>query len=231
MSTNDHESTERGHEPAPSTEQRPGAEAGTETRGTRLSPAERSSAIAAAARAVALDDGLSGLTQRAVAERAGVAASLVAHYQPSMEALIAETFRSIAHEELVEVFAHVSLQRNPVLALRILIVALLDGGRDDINLVWTDAFSMARRFPLLGQEVLAQTRAWHERVTAQLQRVAVEPPLSDEAADRLASQFIGMVDGLNTHSVIGHRVGRVNVELIARALETELGLERGALSD
>lgn len=203
---------------------------GHEGRAARLTPAERSAEIAAAARTVALEDGLSGLTQRAVAERAGVAASLVAHYQPSMEALIAETFRSIAREELVEVFGHVSLQRDPVRALRILIVALLDGGRDDINLVWTDAFSMARRHPLLGQEVLEQTHAWHDRLVTLVLRIPADPPLTDAAADRLAAQLLGMVDGLNAHSVIGHRPGRVNVELIAHAFEHELGLETGALS-
>ena len=57
MSTNDPHEQEPGHE----------------SRAARLSAAERSAEIAAAARAVALDDGLSSLTQRAVAERAGVA--------------------------------------------------------------------------------------------------------------------------------------------------------------
>jgi AcrR family transcriptional regulator len=189
----------------------------------------RDAEITAAARALALEDGLTALTQRGVAERAGVAPSLVAHYQPSMEALIAETFRSIAHDEIIEVFGHIAVQRDPVLALRVLIVTLLDGGRDNVDLVWTDAFSMARRFPALGAEVLRQTQAWHDRFTAMLQRVAAEP-LSTEAADRIAAQFLGMLDGLNAHAAIGHLAGRVNVELIARALEPELGLPAGSLS-
>ncbi|WAB85041.1 TetR family transcriptional regulator [Microcella daejeonensis] len=203
---------------------------GQDPRTSRMTAAERSAEITAAARALALEDGLTALTQRGVAERAGVASSLVAHYQPSMEALIAETFRSIAHDEIIEVFGHIAVQRDPVLALRVLIVTLLDGGRDDVDLVWTDAFSMARRFPALGAEVLRQTQAWHDRFTAMLQRVAVDPPLSDEAADRIAAQFLGMLDGLNAHAAIGHLAGRVNVELIARALEPELGLPAGSLS-
>jgi len=209
-----------------STEEHPAVE----TPAARKSAAQRSAEIRAAARALALDDGLTALTQRAVAERAGVAPSLVAHYQPSMEALITEAFSSIASDELREVFGHVAVQRDPVLGLRILIVALLDGGRDDINVVWTDAFSMARRLPLLGAEVQRQTQAWHDRFTTLLHRVAADAPLTDETAERLTSQFLAMIDGLNTHSVIGHRTGRVSVEVIARALEPELGLERGALS-
>ena len=205
---------------------------GEETRGARKSAEERLAEIAAAARSLALEDGLTALTQRAVAERAGVAASLVAHYHPSMEVLVTDTFRSIVGGELVEVFGHVAVQRDPVRALRILIVALLDGGRNDINLVWIDAFSMARRLPLLGAEVLRQTQAWHDRFADVLTRTAaVDPPLTEEAADRLASQFLAMIDGLDTHALIGHRLGRVNVDLIARALEPELGLARGALGD
>ena len=60
------------------------------TRAARKSPAERSAEIAEAARLLALEQGLTAVTLRAIAARAGVAPALVAHYQPSMDALVAD---------------------------------------------------------------------------------------------------------------------------------------------
>ena len=61
-------------------------------RRTRKSPAERRDEIAAAARDIALADGLVAVTLRAVAARVGVAPGLVAHHVDGMDALVADTF-------------------------------------------------------------------------------------------------------------------------------------------
>ena len=67
----------------------------TRTRAARKSPAESSAEIADAARLVALEHGLAAVTLRSVAARVGVAPALVAHYQPNMDVLVAQTFGTI----------------------------------------------------------------------------------------------------------------------------------------
>lgn len=51
----------------------------TPVKRVRKSPEERRADVHGAARAIALESGLSAVTQRAVAERAGVAPGLVTH--------------------------------------------------------------------------------------------------------------------------------------------------------
>ena len=70
---------------------------------TRKSPTERSAEIIDAATELARDQGLSALTLRAVAERAGVASGLIAHYHPSMEDLVARVYSDLVSAEIREV--------------------------------------------------------------------------------------------------------------------------------
>lgn len=198
----------------------------------RKTPAERAAEISAAARAIALGDGLHALTLRAVADRVGVTAPLVAHYQPSMDVLVAETFRAIVADELAEVGAHVRahIGRDRVAGLRILLLTLLDGGRDDVTAVWVDGWSLSRRNPLLAAAVRDQTAAWHSTLAALVLAAADLGVLSNAQADRVAAQLLAMVDGLNTHAMIGFRPGTANVALIARTLEHELRLTAGTLA-
>ena len=80
----------------------------TRKKAARKSPAERAAEIADAAHELALEQGLSAVTLRAVAARIDVAPALVAHYEPDMQALIASTFASIVAAELAEVDALVA---------------------------------------------------------------------------------------------------------------------------
>ena len=72
---------------------------------TRRSAAERVAQIAGAARSIALESGLGAVTLRAVAGAVGVAPALVAHYAPSMDELVADTFSRVVGDELAEVIA------------------------------------------------------------------------------------------------------------------------------
>ena len=59
-------------------------------------------AVLTFATALALEEGLAGVTMRAVASRIGVAPALVAHYEPNMDELVTSTFRAIVGGELDE---------------------------------------------------------------------------------------------------------------------------------
>ena len=94
------------------------------------------------------------MTLRAVAARIDVAPALVAHYEPDMQALIASTFASIVSAELDEVDDFVAALPSPRERLAALLATLLDGSRDDVTVIWVEAWAMGRR-----NETLAAQRA------------------------------------------------------------------------
>src|SRR6185312_8177349 len=116
----------------------------TQTRAPRRSPAQRRVLISAAARELALSEGLSALTLRAVAARAGVTPALVAHYVPTMDHLVATTFSEIVAAELDDLVSLVAAG-SAVERLAVMLGSLLDGSRDDVTLVWVEAFALGRR--------------------------------------------------------------------------------------
>ncbi|GAA1686384.1 hypothetical protein GCM10009792_02750 [Microcella alkalica] len=206
---------------APSADARP--------RAARTSPTERAAQLAAAAEALALEEGLDALTLRAVAARAGVASSLVAHYAPSMERLVADTFTAIVAAELAEVRAHASAVRDPAVRLRALLATLLDGSRDDVTGVWVDAWSIARRSSVLAEAVREQMIAWHAAIVDAL-RAAAPASMRERELDRVAAHVLAMVDGLNAHELVDYGPTVSGLELIARVVERELSLPEGALT-
>lgn len=214
-------SNDRGAATSPATDARP--------RAPRTSPAKRAAQITAAATALALDEGLHALTLRAVAARAGVASSLVAHYAPSMEQLVADTFTAIVRTELAEVRAHAAAVREPAVRLRALLETLLDGSRDDVTGVWVDAWSIARRSAPLAAAVREQMTAWHAAVVDAL-RAAAPAATHARELDRIAAHVLAMVDGLNAHELVDYRTGGSGLALIAGMLERELALPAGSLT-
>jgi AcrR family transcriptional regulator len=256
MSSSDETNARRGGADAGRTGDAPGA--GTRTRagrgadtppgsarGRRKTPDERRAEIASAARELALTDGLSAVTLRAVAAKAGVTPALVAHYRPTMDALVAETFAEIVSAELREIAhvrpgdrrtgvaadAAVGTRADPSAAERLgaLVATLLDGSRDDVTLVWVEAWALGRRNETLAASVREQMDAWHEVLRELIAdgRHAGEFEVDDPAA--VAWQLLGMIDGLNAQALV--RWGEGRSVLIARALEGMLGLPRGALAD
>ncbi len=118
---------------------------------TRKAPAERSAEILAAATLLAREQGLSALTLRAVAERAGVASGLIAHYQPSMDDLVARVYSDLVGAEIREVEALLAARSGPAQRMAALIGTLLDGTRDDLTVVWVEAWALGRRNPRTGR--------------------------------------------------------------------------------
>ena len=117
----------------------------TERKRIRKSPAVRRDEIRSAARTIALEQGLSAVTQRAVAERVGIVPGLVTHYVDRMELLVAEIFRDIAREELEQVRREVEASEAEVDRVLVLLRELIGDYRRDVALVWVDGWSLSRR--------------------------------------------------------------------------------------
>ncbi len=202
----------------------------TPTKAVRKSPAERESEIRAAAVALALAEGLDGVTLRRIATRVGVTPPLVAHYHPAMDVLVAETFATIVRAEIDEVREAIGGGRSAVSALSALLDYLLSDARDDVTVIWLDGWSRGRRNPGLAVAVRQQMDAWQQltrRVIASGQ-ASGEFAVSD--AGRVAWRLLGIVDGLNAHSLV-HSGDRATVRSEVAALtEAELGLPDGALT-
>jgi AcrR family transcriptional regulator len=182
---------------------------------------------------VALRDGLSALTQRAVAAEAGIAPALVTHYWPSMEQLIATTFGEIVAEEILDVMSLASQEQSVTNSLRAIISAVLDGSRDDVTVVWVDAWSLGRRMPILAAMIREQMNAWHKSLTEVIDEGITSGEFTSPEIDvySIARQIFGMVDGLNAHALVDFSEDGQRLHLISRALELELGLPAGKLNN
>jgi AcrR family transcriptional regulator len=196
----------------------------------RKSPAERSAEIAAAAREVAIEQGLAAVTLRSVAARSDVAPALVAHYQPNMDALVASTFATIVAAEIDEVVALLATLPGPRERLGALLDTLLDGTRDDVTVVWVEAWALGRRNDALAASVRGQMDAWQEVVQGVIEQGAASGEFETDDAAAVAWQLLGMIDGLNAQALVRWGDAGDRGSLIHRAVEGMLGLGRGALS-
>jgi len=194
-----------------------------------MSPAERALSIANAARALALEEGLAAVTLRAVAARAGVAPALVAHYVPSMDVLIARTFASVVSAEVAEIEALIDESPGPREQLGVLVRTILDGSRDDVTLVWVEAWALGRRNETLAAEVRAQMDAWQGVIQDVIEAGVAEGGFETDDPAAVAWQLLGMVDGLNAQALVRWGDTSDRGSLISHAVEGMLGLPRGAL--
>lgn len=200
------------------------------TRNRRKDPAERVAEITLAARQLALSEGLAALTVRAVAARVGVTPALVAHYQPSMNVLVAGTFGAIVAAEINEVAVELATFRTSVHALGTLIDTLLGPKRSAVTVIWLDAWSLGRRNPDLAAEVGRQMDAWQLFLVDLLRQGVARGEFVLADAPALAWQLLGIIDGLNAHATVRYGDARTQRPLVHTIVEHELGLPEGALS-
>lgn len=195
----------------------------------RRSPAERRAEIAAAATALALDSGLDAVTLRAVAGRIGVAPGLVAHYAPSMDDLVADTFGELVAGELREVVELMARVEQPGRRIGILLDTLLDGSRDDITLVWVQAWGMGARSEALAARVRAEMDDWQSAIAVEIERGMDAGPFVRGDAAAVAWHLLAMIDGLNAHSLVRWNDLPDRRALTARAVAGLLGVDPAAL--
>lgn len=185
---------------------------------TRLEPAERHESILAAARSLALADGLGTLSTRSVAARAGVTPGLVLHYAGSMDDLVASVFGAIVRDELDEVAALVDAAASPAGRLDLLLDTLIDASRTTVTAVWVQSWALSPSNAVLEARVREEMDAWHGFIRG---LVAEAAPGSD--ADAVAAQILGMIDGVNAHALVRWRSPSERRELLGRAVDAMLG--------
>jgi len=195
----------------------------------RKTPEGRRAEIALAARAIALEQGLDAVTQRAVAQRAGVTPALVAHYVVSMETLVADAFAAIVGEELREVRDLAGAERDPVARLAIILGTLLDGSRQEVTLVWVHAWALGRRNELLAAAVRHQMDDWRASIQEVLEAGERSAAFTCPDPGATAWHILAMIDGLNAHALVRWGAPAVQARLLRRAVEPMLGLASGAL--
>jgi Uncharacterized protein conserved in bacteria len=202
------------------------------TRAARKPPAERAAEIADAARAIALVDGLTAVTLRAVAAHVGVAPALVAHYATGMDALVAGAFATIVRSELDEVRLFVDAGSTPPPTARLarLVSTALDGERSDVTVIWVEAWSAGRRNEALAAAVRREMDAWQRLVREIVEAGVAAGEFTTDDPAAVAWQLLGMIDGLNAQALVRWGATTDRGPLIAHAVEGMLGLTRGALA-
>lgn len=197
---------------------------------TRKSPQQRSREIRDVALEIAREQGLSALTQRAVAARAGVASGLVAHYAGSMEDLVAEAFREVTAAELADVRSDVETVGSAASKLARLIETTLDSGHDDVSLVWVDAWSLGRGSRALAEAIDEQMTAWQGLIAEVVEGGNVAGDFATEDVAAVAWQILAMVDGLTAHALTRGTAAQQFAWRLAQASEVLVGAPAGSIT-
>lgn len=186
-----------------------------------MSPEERDRSILRGAIAHARESGLESLSVRAVAARVGVTPALVAHYRPGMDSFVAEVFGVIVAAERDEVIAALDDSDDVRGNLLGLIDTLLDTARDDVTLIWVQAWALGTRNAALAQRVRQEMDGWQSALEQVFARAAASGQIAAGRADTAAWLLLAMVDGMNAHSLVKW-APRDRADLARRALSAVL---------
>lgn len=195
----------------------------------RLSPAERESQITETAAAVARADGLTAVTLRGVAAAVGVAPSLVAHYRPVMEDLVGETFRSIASAEVAEVAGLVAREADPVAQLAVLVTAVTDPARDDVAVLWADAWSLGRTNAVLAAAARDVMDDWQRLATGVVEAGVDAGVLHAEDTAAVGRLLFALVDATNGYALVDHLDRSTRDDLVRSTIARAVGLDAATL--
>ncbi|MHC9045536.1 TetR/AcrR family transcriptional regulator [Microbacterium saperdae] len=168
----------------------------------RMSPEERDRVIFEGAIGLARESGLESLTVRAVAQRVGVTPALVAHYRPVMDAFLSEVFGEIVGAERDEVMAGFAAEHGVRENLFRMVETLLDGGRDDVTLVWVQAWALGVRNETLAARVRTEMDLWQSAIEEHLARAVAAGEIAASRTDTAAWMLLAMIDGMNAHSLV-----------------------------
>ncbi len=190
----------------------------------RKNSAQRHTEIDDAARALALSNGLSGVTLRAIAGRMGVASGLVAHYAPSMDHLVASTFTAIVAAELEDVRQVIASTASPISGMGALIDTLLDDSRVDVTLVWVQAWALGSSNAPLASAVRREMDHWQRAIAELVERGTADGAFRTDDGDGVAWHLLAMIDGLNAHSLVRWKDAEHRRALTKRSVAALLGI-------
>jgi AcrR family transcriptional regulator len=182
-----------------------------------------------AAAGVARADGLAAVTLRGVAGTVGVASSLVAHYEPNMDDLVARTFRSIAGAEIDEVEQLVS-DGAPIGRLATLLQAIADPARDDVSVLWADAWSIGRRNEPLAAAARELMDRWHALARAVIDAGVADGSMRTDDPDAVALLLFALVDAANGYALVDYRTRTEREALVIAAVARALDLSPSDLA-
>lgn len=186
-----------------------------------MSPEQRDRSILEGAIALARESGLESLSVRAVATRVGVTPALVAHYRPGMDSFVADVFGVIVAAEREEVLANLDPEGSLRANLLRVIETLLDDSRDDVTLIWVQAWALGTRNDALAARVRQEMDHWQSALEGIFASAAATGEISAARADTAAWLLLAMVDGMNAHSLVKW-APRNRADLARRALSAVL---------
>ncbi|MBS1699836.1 MAG: TetR family transcriptional regulator C-terminal domain-containing protein [Actinobacteria bacterium] len=171
-------------------------------RSKRMAPEQREKAILDAAVGLARQGGIAGLTVRTVAAAAGVTPALVTHYRPSMDAFVADVFGAIVGAERAEVVAFGRAGVGLRARITRIVQTLLDGDRDDVTLVWVQAWAAGARNEELAARVRHEMDLWQRELDAIVAGGVAAGEIAPAQAEGAAWLLLATVDGMNAHSLV-----------------------------
>lgn len=159
---------------------------------------EQQDRLSAATWAVLAEQGLPGLTLRAVAERAGCTTGLVLHTFPDKRALLVHA-RELLHQRTADrADAAEAAGGSPSETLRAVLLeaACLTPEKRDEARVWVGFLAAALADPRLAELHTAHNRSFCRRIGRLV--AADQPDWPPDRRDRVAKHLVALVEGLNT---------------------------------
>ncbi len=198
---------------------------------TRMQPAERRSAIVAAAIEVMLRKGMAATTVRDVAEQMGTSSGLIHHYFASMDDLLAAAFDEAASGDLEATRLALAAEDDPVARLRVFFGTYARAEQDWAFQLWLDAWAEAGRRPRVQATSRRLNVAWQRLLEDLIEQGVASGVMSCPEPGPAAWRILSLLDGLALQAV-AHRADIDREAVIAWSAanaERELGLAAGTL--
>ncbi|WP_353945907.1 TetR family transcriptional regulator C-terminal domain-containing protein [Streptomyces sp. HUAS MG91] len=197
----------------------------------RKSPAARRAEIVASAAAIALSEGLEGITLRRIGDDLDVRPGLVSHYFPSAEELVAEAFGTAATAELDALIPAERSTGTPTEHLaRFLARTTGDPAWDDISALWINARHLGRHRPALRAQVAEQEAAWRARLSNLIADGVDRGEFRTPDPVVVALQILVVLDGLSADGTLTpEELPPAVARMAITTAERELSLPPGTL--
>ncbi|MFJ8545072.1 TetR/AcrR family transcriptional regulator [Streptomyces sp. NPDC093586] len=199
----------------------------------RKSPEERRAEIVRTAARIALAQGLELVTLRRVADELGVRPSLIGHYFPASDDLVAEAFAHAATRERDSLLPREEDGLPPVDRIALFLERLTNGEYADLSRLWLNARHLSRFKPSLTQAVEAQETGTRGELVALIEEAGLG---TTGGALRAALHILIAVDGVGTYAnaAPGDEILQAAPDLgdlVIETAEMHLGLPPGTLRE